>query len=256
MERMSPPGTGLGGPFDSAYLGDLKTTVNYITSKGGFAVIDPHNYMRYNGALITDDNAFESWWKKLATEFKDNDKVIFDINNEPNGITAEEAFTMMQAGVNGIRASGATQLILVSGTSFTGAWSWVSSGNSASMAGIKDPINNWAVQMHQYLDGDGSGTSPTCVSSTVGKERMQAATEWCKSNNVKCFLGEIGAGSNQDCIDAVNGALCTMQQAEGVWIGALWWAGGPWWHDYFQSMEPPNGAAIARILPEALMPFM
>jgi len=94
------------------------------------------------------------------------------------------------------------------------------------------------------------------VSSTIGKERLKEATEWCKSNKVKCFLGEIGAGSNQDCIDAVNGALCAMQQAEGAWIGALWWAAGQWWHDYFQSIEPPNGPAIARILPEALMPYM
>lgn len=61
MERMSPPATGLGSPFDSAYLGDLKTTVNYITGKGGYAVIDPHNYMRYNGAVITDATAYVSY---------------------------------------------------------------------------------------------------------------------------------------------------------------------------------------------------
>jgi len=163
----------------------------------------------------------------------------------------------MQAGVNGIRAAGATsQLILVSGTSWTGAWTWESSGNSAVMANIKDPNNNWAVQMHQYLDSDGSGTSPTCVSSTIGAERVKAATAWCKSKGVRCFLGELGAGSNPQCIDAVKGALCTLQQAGGTWIGALWWAAGPWWGDYFQSIEPPNGAAIASILPQALMPFM
>lgn len=50
--------------------------------------------------------------------------------------------------------------------------------------------------MHQYLDSDGSGTSPTCVSSTIGKERLAAATEWLKSTGLKGFLGEIGAGSN------------------------------------------------------------
>lgn len=72
--------------------------------------------------------------------------------------------------------------------------------------------------MHQYLDSDGSGTSPTCVSSTIGAERVQAATDWLKRNNLKGFLGEIGAGSNPTCISAVKGALCAMQTS-GVWIG-------------------------------------
>lgn len=101
--------------------------------------------------------------------------------------------------------------------------------------------------MHQYLDSDGSGTSPTCVSSTIGAERLQAATQWLQQNNLKGFLGEIGTGSNGEhsviyrvarvelicfvlaaCITAVQGALCEMQQS-GVWLGALWWAAGPWW---------------------------
>ena len=103
--------------------------------------------------------------------------------------------------------------------------------------------------MHQYLDSDGSGTSPTCVSSTIGAERLQAATQWLQQNNLKGFLGEIGAGSNGGCnpayagrvvcsclicftaaacISAIQGALCEMQQS-GVWLGALWWAAGPWW---------------------------
>lgn len=137
----------------------------------------------------------------------------------------------MQAGINGVRSSGATsQLILVEGTSWTGAWTWTSSGNSDVFGAIKDPNNNVAIEMHQYLDSDGSGTSPTCVSSTIGAERLQAATQWLKQNNLKGFLGEIGAGSNAACISAIQGALCSLQES-GVWLGALWWAAGPWWGD-------------------------
>lgn len=74
------------------------------------------------------------------------------------------------------------------------------------------------IEMHQYLDSDGSGTSATCVSPTIGAERLAAATAWLKANNLKGFLGELGAGSNADCISAIKGALCSMQQS-GVWIG-------------------------------------
>lgn len=71
----------------------------------------------------------------------------------------------MQAAVNGVRSSGATsQLILVEGTSWTGAWSmftrsyvemiwltnvriaWITSGNGDAFKSIKDPNNNLAIR--------------------------------------------------------------------------------------------------------------
>jgi len=86
-------------------------------------------------------------------------------------------------------------------------------------------------EMHQYLDSDGSGTSDICVSATIGAERVAGATQWLIDNNIKGFLGEIGAGSNDDCVAAVYGALCALQEAGGAWIGATYWAAGPWWGD-------------------------
>ncbi|KAF8896326.1 endoglucanase [Infundibulicybe gibba] len=256
LERLSPPATGLTGAFDATYLNGLKTIVSYITGKGGFAAIEPHNFMRYNNAVITSTADFQTWWKNLSNQFKSNGNVIFDIMNEPHDIDASVVYQLNQAAVNGIRSSGATsQLILVEGTSYTGAWTWTTSGNSNAFAALKDPNNNVAIEMHQYLDSDGSGTSPTCVSSTIGAERIAAATAWLKANNMKGFLGELGAGSNSVCISAIQGALCSMQQS-GVWIGALWWAAGPWWGTYFQSIEPPSGVAISQILPQALKPFL
>ncbi|GJJ12964.1 hypothetical protein Clacol_007211 [Clathrus columnatus] len=240
MERMNPPATGLLGPFNETYLSGLTTTVSYITEKGAFAIIDPHNYMRYDNAIINSTTEFQSWWQSLATVFATNPNVIFDVQNEPYGIDAGTVFDLNQAAINGIRASGATsQLILVEGTSYTGAWTWISSGNGAVFGAIQDPSNNVAVEMHQYLDSDGSGTSATCVNNTIGVDRLQSATQWLQENNLKGFLGEIGAGSNTDCAEAVAGALCLMQQSD-VWIGASWWAAGPWWGTtYYQSIEPP-----------------
>lgn len=50
--------------------------------------------------------------------------VSLDLNNEPHDIPAAQVYETMQAAVNAIRAGGATkQLIVVEGTSWTGAWS-------------------------------------------------------------------------------------------------------------------------------------
>jgi endoglucanase len=57
MERMAPPAQGLTGTLDATYLQGLKTIVSYVTGKGGYAILDPHNFARYNNAVITDTNA-------------------------------------------------------------------------------------------------------------------------------------------------------------------------------------------------------
>ena len=80
MERMTP--SGLSGELDSAYLGHLTDTVNTITNAGAYAIVDAHNYGRFNDAIITSTSDFQSWWSKVAGQFKGNSKVIFDTNNE------------------------------------------------------------------------------------------------------------------------------------------------------------------------------
>ncbi|KAK7050930.1 hypothetical protein VNI00_005042 [Paramarasmius palmivorus] len=256
LERLTPPSVGITGNFDSAYFADLQQTVNYITNKGATVAIEPHNFLIYNGQTMTNTAQFQTFWKNLASRFASNNRVIFDLMNEPHDVPASQVASMMQAGINGIRSAGATQqLILVEGTSWTGAWTWSSSGNAAAFGNLQDPNNNFAIEMHQYLDSDGSGTSANCVSSTILAERLADATNWLKQHNLRGFLGEVGAGANPTCISAVFGGLCAAAQS-GAWIGISWWAAGPWWGTYFQSIEPPSGAAVSSILPQALKPFL
>ncbi|KAK6505865.1 hypothetical protein TWF481_007755 [Arthrobotrys musiformis] len=248
MERITPPSSGgLTGPFDNAYISGLDTIVNYVTNKGAYAVIDPHNYGRFNGAIITDTAAFKTWWTNIANRYKNNARVIFDTNNEYHTMDQSLVVKLNQAAIDGIRSTGATNTIFVEGNQWSGAWSWVDV-NAATMITLTDPLNKLVYQMHQYLDSDSSGTSSTCVSSTILKERLTSATNWCLQNNVKCILGEVGAGDNSVCKQAVQDGL-TYALNSGAWVGVLWWAAGPWWGNYFQSIEPPSGLAVNTYVP-------
>lgn len=77
MERIAPPASGLTGAFDATYLAALKNIATYITGKGGYAILDPHNYGRYNGGIITDHAAFGTFCRTLANNFKSDSKIIF-----------------------------------------------------------------------------------------------------------------------------------------------------------------------------------
>ncbi|ORY64140.1 glycoside hydrolase family 5 protein [Pseudomassariella vexata] len=248
MERIIP--TQLTGTFNETYVAGLDDIVSYITGKGAYAIIDPHNFGRYYSNIITDTAGFKAWWTTVAKRYATNERVIFDINNEfhdeDNAVVAQ----LNQAGIDGIRAAGATsQYIFVEGNSWTGAWHWVSSGTATDMAKLTDPSDKIVYEMHQYLDSDGSGTSTTCVSGTIGRERITEATAWLKANGKKGIIGETAGGANTQCISAIQGMLSYMQDNSDVWTGWLWWGGGPWWGDYIYSIEPPSGIAYTGVLP-------
>ncbi|KAI1271526.1 glycoside hydrolase family 5 protein [Xylaria sp. FL0933] len=248
MERFIP--NQMTGTVNATYAEGLDTIVNYITGQGAYAIIDPHNFGRYYNNIITDVNGFGSWWSTMAKRYASNSKVIFDTNNEFHDEDNTLVANLNQKAIDAIRAAGATsQYIFVEGNSWTGAWHWTSSGTADSMGKLTDPSDKIVYEMHQYLDSDGSGTSATCVSSTIGKERIQDATAWLKANGKKGIIGETAGGSNAQCIAAIQGMLGYMADNSDVWTGWLWWGAGPWWGNYIYGMEPPSGPAYTGVLP-------
>lgn len=228
MERLVP--NTLTSSFDTGYLKNLTDSVNYITNTGAWAVLDPHNFGRYYDNIITDTAAFRTFWTNVGRHFAANPRVIFDTNNEYHTMDQTLVLNLNQAAIDGVRAAGATsQYIWVEGNSWTGAWTWNTTNDN--LKALTDPEDRLIYQMHQYLDSDGSGTSPTCVSARIGVQRVVGATAWLRANGKTGVLGEFAGGANSVCQAAVTGLLDHLQANSDVWAGALWWAGGPWWGD-------------------------
>lgn len=227
--------------LDADYLANYTAVVDYITAAGGWAIVDPHNFGRYDGAIITSTSDFQTFWTNLATQYETNTQVIFDTNNEYHDMDESLVLSLNQAAIDGIRSTSATtQYIFVEGNSYSGAWTWNTTNDALS--NLTDPSNMIIYEMHQYLDSDGSGTSSTCVSDTIGVERVEGATAWLQANGKLGILGEFAGGANADCMSAVTGMLDHMKENSDVWLGALWWGGGPWWGDsYIFGFEPPSG---------------
>lgn len=257
-ERLQPT---LGAAFNATELGRLDGFVTAATAKGVSVVIDPHNYARWNGSVIgsgVSNAQFADLWSRLATRYKSNNKVIFAIMNEPNTMPTEQWLSAANAAIAAIRAAGAPNLVLVPGNAWTGAstWNanWYGTPNATVMLNVVDSGNNYAYEVHQYLDSDSSGTSPTCVSTSIGVERLTAFTAWLNTNGKRGFLGEFAGADNATCKAAVTNMLQYMQTNNNVWIGWTWWAAGPWWEDYMYTIEPKAG--VDRPQMSWLAPFL
>ena len=157
-------------------------------------------------------------------------------------------FDLNQAAIDGIRAAGAEQQwIWVEGNSYTGAWTWPEVNDN--LKDLTDPSSRIVYQMHQYLDEDGSGTHETCVNKTIGRARLESATNWLRDNGRVGVLGEFAGGPNEVCESAVKDLFNFLTMNNGLWWGVVWWSAGPWWEDYMFSMEPGTGVAYDQYLP-------
>lgn len=232
--------------FDSVELGRIDAFVDYANASGAKAILNPHNYGRYYGDVIGSPQlpvaAFRDFWSRLATHFAGNVDVIFGLMNEPHSMPTELWVSDANEAIDAIRTSGATNLILVPGNAYTGAHSWYESWygtpNATAMRDVVDPLGNYAIDLHQYFDADFSGTSPQCVSTTVGSEKLIGVTGWLRQEGVKGFLGEVGAADNPTCLEALDNILDFIDANTDAWLGWAYWAAGPWWGDYMFSVEP------------------
>jgi endoglucanase len=239
----------LNAPLFDTEVAALKKVVNYGASKGISVILDPHDYGRqYDSTTGTSRvigvagglpaSTFADFWHRMAVAFKDQPTVIFGLMNEPNIQTAVEWKNVAVPAVQAIRAAGAKQLILIPGTAWSGAHSWVSSGNAAAWVNFVDPGNNFAFEMHQYLDRYSTGTKDVCHPG-LGASALNAATLWARTNGYRIFLGEAGWATNAACMNEGSAMMSYMTSNADVWAGWTYWAGGAWWNKTYMFLLTP-----------------
>jgi endoglucanase len=245
-ERLQPT---LSGPLDEAEAARLDAVVKRARAKGLRVALDVHNYAAYRkqpiGSGAVPAAALADLWGRLAARYKGDGSIIFGLMNEPKGLRTETWLEAANAAIAEIRRQGARNLVLVPGNGWTGAHSWFASGygtaNAKVMLGVTDPANNYAYEVHQYLDGNFSGTHPRCQSESIGADKLKAFTDWLRRNHRRGFLGEFGGGADATCLAAIDAMLGFIDANADVWIGWTYWAAGPWPRDYFTSLEPIDG---------------
>lgn len=260
-ERMQPAAN---GDFDAVYAGKLDALVNYATNAGAYVIVQPHNWARYYGKTVgskeVPNGVFADFWRRMALRYQANAKVIFNLVNEPHDMPTEQWVSAANAAIAAIRTAGATNEIHVPGNAWTGAHSWkkndYGTSNAVAMKDIVDPLDNSVFEVHQYLDATSGGVSATCVSPTIGSERLADFVQWLRDNGKKGFVGEIGAAVNPTCDAALTDMLDTMMKSADVLEGWAYWAAGPRWAaDYFLSIEPLPGN-VDRPRMTTLKPFL
>lgn len=252
-----------GGELDPDHLREIDRILNRVEEAGAWLAIDLHDYMRRDGQVVgspgavVDATHLADFWRRMALRYGNHPQVIFNLMNEPHDMPSALNIANQNDAIAAIRAAGAENVVLVSGNHYSGAHSFVWSDNPEWMARIEDPADNFAFDLHQYLDDGSRGISPFCIPGT-GAVALVAATDWLRANDRRAVLGEFNAGPDALCAAELRAMLSHVAANDDVWIGWAYWAGGGLWRGADPAdpytLDPPLSGIVPQM--EVLRPFI
>ncbi|KAL1849944.1 hypothetical protein Daus18300_013078 [Diaporthe australafricana] len=239
------------GQLNQTNVAQYNELVRGCLATGSYCIIDIHNYARFEGQVIGQggptNEQFANLWSQIANMYKNESRIIFGVMNEPHDIPDLSLWAdTVQAAVTAIRTAGATQqMILLPGTDFTGAGTFVSNGSAGNLSRVHnlDGSNTSLIfDVHKYLDSDGSGTHLECVSDHV-QDTFTPLAKFLVDNGRKAILSETGGGNTTSCITDLCNELAFINANTEAYIGyTAWSAGGFSPLDYNLTLTPKGTA--------------
>jgi endoglucanase len=234
-ERIQPS---TNGELNESELIQLKKLYQIALDLNICLIIDIHNYGQYYNKTLAKNPqlqlAFSDLWLRLAQALPDAKYIAFDLMNEPIYLPISEWAELAQSTLLKLRAAKSKHFILIAGGRWSGLHDWFNEYNGISNAEafktFSDPLNNYAIEMHQYLDKNFSGTHTDCIPANQLDAYFIKTSKWATTNNKKLFLGEFGVANNAQCLAALDQLL--LQIKDTPWRGWSYWSAGRWWGNY------------------------
>jgi hypothetical protein len=216
-------GAAVGG---TTYQNSIVAYVNLLTAANIAAIIDlqwnaPGTTLANQQVPMPDADHAPAFWASVATTFKSNSSVIFDLFNEPYPDSNQDSAAAwaclknggtcpgvsypaagMQSLVNAVRGTGSNNIVMVPGVQYTNVLDqWLANKPT-------DPSGNLVASWHSYAD-------QVCANQSCWDSMVKPVLQ-----SVPLIAGEIGEG---DCADTYITPLMTYLDANGAnYLGWAW----------------------------------
>lgn len=176
---------------DPIWMARIEQILDWGLSRGLYVVVNAHHeeWIKSNYSQANRDR-FDSIWSQIAVRFKDkSERLLFEIINEPNGLTKAQNDDLHQRVIQLIRKTNPTRILIFQGHNWGGS-------NELIQAAIpNDPYLMGSFHSYDpYLFGlEGQGTWGTSSDYNALKAKFDAVKAWSKKNNIPVFLGEFGS---------------------------------------------------------------
>ncbi|KAK5992312.1 Endoglucanase EG-II [Cladobotryum mycophilum] len=232
------------GKLDKTNFEAYDALVQACLNTGAYCMLDVHNFGRYNGGIVgqggPSNDVFADLWTQIATTYAKEDRIVFGLMNEPHDLDINLWAQTCQAAVTAIRKAGAkTQAILLPGTNFASAETYVASGSAAALANVTNPdgsTDNLLLDIHKYLDINNSGTHVECTTNNV--EAFKSIATWLKANKRQAMVSETGASMEDSCMINFCAQNKFIADNSDVFVGFVGWGAGSFDQTYILTLTP------------------
>jgi len=178
--------------IDETWMNRVEQVVNWGLERDLYIVINAHHeeWIKTGYANKNLRDRFDSIWSQIAVRFQGkSEKLLFEIINEPNGLTQANVNDLNARALSIIRKTNPTRTVLYSG------YMWSNSDQLMSAAVPNDPYI--IGYFHSYdpwsFAGEANGTWGTTADISSLKTKFETVGKWSKSKNVPVTINEFGA---------------------------------------------------------------
>lgn len=178
--------------IDESWLQRVEEVLDWGLERDLFIVVNAHHdsWIKENYDSAEYRARFDSIWAQVSRRFRDKpDKLIFEILNEPHGLTKEQNDEMHARILTIIRDTNPTRLVIIQGHNW---------GGSEELIQAAIPDDKYIIgSFHSYdpsLFGlEGQGAWGSSYDFNTLRNKFISVKNWSDDNNIPVFLGEFGA---------------------------------------------------------------
>jgi len=186
--------TGDTAPFavDESWMDRVEQVVDWGLSRGLYITLNGHHedWLKtgYTNATLRD--RYDAIWTQVAARFKDkSDKLLFEIINEPIGLTVAQINELNERILGIIRATNPTRIVIYGGNMYA---------NSEQLLTAAIPDDDFIIGYYHAYDpwpfsGQGMGTWGTTNDYQQLTNKYRAVNAWSDGNGIPVHHSEFGA---------------------------------------------------------------
>ena len=180
-------------PFtvDPQWMTRVEEIIDWGLERNLFIILNAHHedWLKQDYSELNKAR-FDSIWSQISTQFKNkSDRLLFEVINEPFGMTVEQVNDLNLRLIPLIREDNPTRILIFSGNEW--------SGLEQLMAATIPEDDNLMGYFHSYdpwsFAGEGEGTWGTAADQNGIVSMFEQAADWSNAHSIPVMVSEFGA---------------------------------------------------------------
>lgn len=176
---------------DGSWMDRVEEVVDWGLSRGLYVTLNGHHedWLK-NDYSEVNKSRYDNIWRQIITRFKDkSDKLLYEIINEPNGLTVQQVNDLNARILGIIRAQESTRLVIFGGNMYA---------NAEQLIQAAVPDDDYIIGYYHSYDpwpfaGEANGTWGTVSDYQQMASKFQRAKDWSNQKDIPVHVSEFNA---------------------------------------------------------------